>query len=1122
MVYMKQKEAYNWQKVEIKWSLADARDKQDYHPTEIEKKWQDVWRKKKLFSPDLNSAKNPFYNLMMFPYPSAEGLHVGNMYAFTGSDIYGRYMRMKGYDVFEPIGLDGFGIHSENYAIRVGRHPKKQAEISEKNFYRQLGQIGNAYDWSRKLETYDPNYYKWTQWIFLKLFKAGLAYRKKSAVNFCPKDKTVLADEQVIVKSKVKSSPRFARLDSESERAGEAGQKSKVGHTIAVCERCGTEVEKKELEQWFFKITKYADRLLGNLEKLDWSEKVKIAQRNWIGKKDGTRIKFEIARGPVSSFPPASAPPPFLNEIKSSKRTSESQKGGVRAVGNPSRTATPHNLYIEVFTTRPDTLYGVTFLVLAPEHGLVSGILKSKVKSQKSKVEEIKNYVQEAKSKSELDRIAEGREKTGVFSGLYAINPVNGERIPIWIADYVILGYGTGAIMAVPAHDVRDFEFAKKYKLPIKQVITANRGSTPKAQSSTIGVEPLKQAYVGDGVIVNSGEWDGWRVPQELSKVIDWLEKKGIGKREVTYHLRDWLISRQRYWGPPIPMVFCQKCAQDGKSWFNNSEHSENSENQKIRILRKLGESEDQRIGISAKSDNLTHRLTDLPTRRKTESSEFSEMRGWFPVDEKDLPVLLPEVSDWRPKGEGKSPLANIESFVNTKCPQCGAKAKRETDVSDTFLDSAWYFLRYPSVEKKDVVWDRQRTLDWLPVDMYIGGAEHSVLHLLYSRFLTMVFHDLGLVEFEEPFTKFRAHGLLILRGAKMSKSRGNIVNPDDYIAKYGADTLRCYLMFCGRFEQGGDFIDSGIAGVHRFLKRVWRMVSAWSENSENSESQKIGTLGKLSDSEDQRVRISGKSDNLKHRFTDSPTHRQTESSEYSDYLMHKTIKKVTEDIESLSYNTAIAALMEWLNFLEEKVSRSVENHARGPVTTFLPASARSDQKTDVNEKDQADLRAVGNPSSRATPRDFRFIRQDSKTQHSLVLSEVEGSLITREELETLLLLLAPFAPHMSEELWQRLRAAKITTDDQRISADKNQWKSINMEPWPKYDEKLAKAAKIELVIQVNGKVRDKVSIDAGISEDEAKKVALTSEKIQKYVSGKRNRMIYVAGKLINFVVDSS
>src|SRR3990167_5468916 len=1117
MVYMKQKEAYNWQKVEIKWSLADARDKQDYHPTEIEKKWQDVWRKKKLFSPDLNSAKNPFYNLMMFPYPSAEGLHVGNMYAFTGSDIYGRYMRMRGHDVFEPIGLDGFGIHSENYAIKVSRHPKKQAKISEKNFYRQLGQTGNSYDWLRTLETYDPNYYKWTQWIFLKLFKAGLAYRKKSAVNFCPKDKTVLADEQVIVKSKVKSSPRFARLDSESERAGEAGQKSKVGHTIAVCERCETPVEKKELEQWFFRITDYADRLLDGLSRIDWSEKVKIAQRNWIGKKEGAVIKFELADpasdGLLNGKGKEASMVKGLGEESATLNFTSLPAG---KAGKPNRhlnpnldtnTAARRNFKIEVFTTRPDTLYGVTFLVLAPEHGLVSEILKSKVKSQKSKVEEIKNYVQEAKSKSELDRIAEGREKTGVFSGLYAINPVNGERIPIWIADYVILGYGTGAIMAVPAHDVRDFEFAKRYKLPIRQVIAPDL---------------LSSAYVGGGTIVDSGEWDGLKVPQGISRVIDWLEKKGMGKREVTYHLRDWLISRQRYWGPPIPMVFCQKCAQDGKSWFNNSEHSENSENQKIRILRKLGESEDQRIVISAKSDNLTHRLTDLPTRRKTESSEFSEMRGWFPVDEKDLPVLLPEVSDWRPKGEGKSPLANIDSFVNTKCPHCGAKAKRETDVSDTFLDSAWYFLRYPSTDKKDVAWDDKRTSRWLPVDMYIGGAEHSVLHLLYSRFLTMVFADLGLVSFEEPFAKFRAHGLLILRGAKMSKSRGNIVNPDDYIAKYGADTLRCYLMFCGRFEQGGDFIDSGIAGVHRFLKRVWRMVSAWSENSENSESQKIGTLGKLSDSEDQRVRISGKSDNLKHRFTDSPTHRQTESSEYSDYLMHKTIKKVTEDIESLSYNTAIAALMEWLNFLEDKVSRSVENHARGPVTTFLPASARSDQKTDVDEKDQADLRAVGNPSSRATPRDFRFIRQDSKTQHSLVLSEVEGSLITREELETLLLLLAPFAPHMSEELWQRLRAAKITTDDQRISADKNQWKSINMEPWPKYDEKLAKAAKIELVIQVNGKVRDKVSIDAGISEDEAKKVALTSEKIQKYVSGKRNRMIYVAGKLINFVVDSS
>ena len=799
-----------------------------YNPGKIEKKWQKVWREKKLFSPDLNTAKNPFYNLMMFPYPSAEGLHVGNMYAFCGSDIYGRFKRMQGNSVFEPIGLDGFGIHSENYAIKVGRHPKEQAKISQKNFYRQLLATGNAYDWERSLETYDADYYKWTQSIFIKLFNAGLAYRKKSAVNFCPADKTVLADEQVI---------------------------------DGKCERCQTQVVKKDLEQWFFKITKYADRLLDNLDKLDWSERVKVAQRNWIGKSEGALIKFQI-----SNF----------------------------------------KFQIDVFTTRPDTLFGATFLVLAPEHELVSEILNFKFQISNFKLKAIRNYVERAKKKSELER-KEVKDKTGVFTGIYAINPVNNEKIPIWIADYVLESYGTGAIMAVPAHDERDFEFAKRYKLPVKQVITANRGSTPKAQSSPVGVEPVTQVYAGDGTIVNSGQWDGWKAPQDLGKVIDWIEKKRIGRRQTQFHLRDWLISRQRYWGAPIPMIFCKKCATEDKSSFTStvSKNHQQIRNPKFEIR------------------NFAH-----------------EMAGWFPVPEKDLPVLLPDVSDWRPKGEGKSPLANIETFVNTKCPNCGSSAKRETGVSDTFLDSAWYFLRYTSVDKKHVAWDDKRVSRWLPVDMYIGGAEHSVLHLLYSRFLTMVFADLGLVNFEEPFSKFRAHGLLISQGAKMSKSRGNIVNPDDYIAKYGADTLRLYLMFCGRFEQGGDFQDKSIEGISRFLKRVWRLVGV------------SGTVGQW----DGGYKRGLEPNNLQ-------TYQPNDL-----YLMHKTIKKVTEDIENLSYNTAIAALMEWLNFLERKLEIRTEN--------------------------------------------LELSKQNKLTSQY-------SSLSTREEVKNFLLLLAPFAPHIAEELWQ-------------------------------------------------------------------------------------------------------
>ena len=975
------RDEYKTSEIESKRSLANApfdgtqgkRDKQDYHPTEIEKKWQDVWRDRKLFSPDFNLAKKsfakaqdkPFYNLMMFPYPSAEGLHVGNMYAFTGSDIYGRYMRMKGYDVFEPIGLDGFGIHSENYAIKVGKHPKDQAKISQKNFYRQLQATGNAYDWERTLETYNPDYYKWTQWIFIKLFKAGLAYRKKSPVNYCPQDKTVLADEQVI---------------------------------DGKCERCGSQVEKKELEQWFFRITKYADRLLENLDKLDWSEKVKIAQRQWIGKSEGATIKFKI----------------------------ENLK-----------------FKIDVFTTRPDTLFGATFLVLAPEHQIVSSILNLKLS-------EISRYVQKAKRKSEQDRIAEGREKTGVFTGLYAINPVSAEKIPVWIADYVLSGHGTGAIMAVPAHDQRDFEFAKRYKLPIKQVVTAN------------GVEPLKLAYIGDGTIVNSGEWNGWKMPEDLGKVIDWIEKKRIGKREVTYHLRDWLISRQRYWGPPIPMVYCEKCAKRGRSWFTNEGVDRFAG--PVSSFPPASARSNQKSNVS-QVDNVELRAVRSPSRTATRKSiSKHEMLGWFPAGEKDLPVLLPDVSDWRPKGEGKSPLANISEFVKNKCPNCGGDAKRETDVSDTFLDSAWYFLRYTSVDKKDIPWDDKRVSRWLPVDMYIGGAEHSVLHLLYSRFLTMVFKDLRLIDFEEPFIKFKAHGLLISSGAKMSKSKGNIVNPDDYIAKYGADTLRCYLMFCGRFEQGGDFIDSGIAGVHRFLKRVWMMVNLAGPVS----SFPPVSAPRPFSNESSSLRVS-KPQKGGVRAVGSLSTAATRKNlgDESLYWLHKTIKKVTEDIESLSYNTAIAALMEWLNFLEEKVNFKLM------------------QSKDIKSKIS----------------DLKF--QAIKGQR-----EQLDPVITSEEMETFLKLLAPFAPYITEELYQQFFV-------------NSKFRSIHFSPWPKYDERLAKASTIELVIQVNGKVRDKISVNAGISEDEAKKRALSSEKVQKYIGGKNFKTIYVPDRLVNLVVDN-
>jgi len=772
-----------------------------YNHQKIEKKWQKFWLREKIYEPNFKKprGRGKFYNLMMFPYPSAEGMHVGNVYAFTGSDVYGRFKRMQGHDVFEPIGLDGFGIHSENYAIKIGRHPAVQAKISEKNFYRQLQMIGNSFSFKEKLETYDPKYYKWTQWLFIKMFENGLAYRKKAEVNWCPSCKTVLADEQVI-----------------------NGQ----------CERCGSEVLKKELEQWFFKITKYAERLLKGLDKIDWSEKIKIAQREWIGKSFGAEIEFPLAN------------------LESS---------------------------ITVFTTRPDTILGATFLVLSPKHEIIS-----KLKSKISNFKEVEDYLKNIQNDS--------KEKTGIeLKGVMAINPATKKEIPIWVSNYVLSGYGTGAIMAVPAHDERDAEFAKKFNLPFSDA--------------------------------------------PLSDKEEIIKKLGASKK-VNYHLRDWLISRQRYWGPPIPMIHCQKC-------------------------------------------------------------------GWVPVEEKDLPVLLPKVKNFRPTGTDKSPLATIEKFYKTKCPKCKGEAVRETDVSDTFLDSAWYYIGYllASQNWKLKIKDKKFVSlikRWLPVDMYIGGAEHAVLHLLYVRFLAMALKDMGVVHFDEPMKKFRAHGLIIKEGAKMSKSKGNIINPDDYIKNYGADVLRMYLMFMGPFDQGGDFRDAGILGITRFLNRVWNLKS------------KVDLKSKIKD--------------LK-----------------LETLVHKTIKKVTEDIENLRYNTAISALMILVNELERQ--------EKLPINYYV----------------------------------------------------------------SLIKLLAPFAPHMTEEIWHKMNFSLL---------EKGRPKSIHLSLWPKYDPKKIKEENFELVVQINGKARDKFLVPLNLSQKEVEELTIKRENVRKYIKDKEiKKIIYISNKLINIVI---
>ncbi|MBI4092006.1 MAG: leucine--tRNA ligase [Candidatus Levybacteria bacterium] len=873
------KQDYNSGEIESKWPFDSAQGKQTYNPTAIESKWQAIWEKEKIFSPDLTNAQNPYYTLMMFPYPSAEGLHVGNMYAFTGADIQGRYMRMKGKDVFEPIGLDGFGIHSENYAIKVGRHPREQAKISQENFYRQLRATGNAYDWTRTLETYDADYYKWTQWIFVQMFKKGLAYRKKAQVNWCPSDLTVLADEQVI---------------------------------DGKCERDGSTVEKRDLEQWFFKITEYADELLNGLNQIDWPEKIKIAQKQWIGKKIGINIKYKV------------------DDLEDT---------------------------IEVFTTRPDTNFGATFIALAPEHPLALKLATAESKK------DVERYINVSKKKTDQERKEDGKEKTGIFTGAYAINDLTGYKMPIWVSDFVLMEFGTGAVVGVPGHDKRDFEFAKKFGLKIIRVVVG----TDRDSSDITKIEQVQEE---EGRMVNSDFLNGMDIHEATIKIMDYMEEKGHGKRKVTYHLRDWLISRQRYWGPPIPMVYCSTCEKNGRG-------------------------------------------------------ERKDMPGWWTVSEDQLPVELPDVKDWRPQGTGTSPLANHPEFYETTCPSCNSSAKRETDVSDTFLDSSWYYLRYLSIGsggkqkniskdikshqsleigsignwKFDEPYEINMVRKWCPVAIYIGGSEHSVLHLLYVRFVAMVLHDLNsplALPFQEPFPRFYAHGLLISEGAKMSKSRGNIIVPDDYIKKFGADTLRLYLMFLGPFDHGGDFRDTGIEGMNRFVRRVWTLLTKTTDNLQLT------------------------TDRLR--------------------FMHKTIKAVSEDIESFSYNTAIARLMEWYNFIS-----------------------------------------------------------NSKYQ------------ISKMEAEVFLKLLAPFAPHLTEELWGRVS---------RVSKVSEVSKGIHFEEWPEYDEKYLVEDQVTVVVQVNGKRRGEVTVDSSNIDKKQEVEALARKEIEKYVKGKLvKNIIYVPGRIINFVI---
>jgi leucyl-tRNA synthetase len=823
-----------------------------YNPAKIEKKWQKYWEEKKLHqASDFANGKKNFMLLVEFPYPSGD-LHTGHWYAFAVPDIYGRYLRMSGFNVMYPIGFDAFGLPAENAAIKRNIHPGDWTKKNIKTMSKQLRSMGAAFDWSREVQTIDPEYYKWTQWIFLQLYKAGLAYRAETLVNWCPHDKTVLANEQVI---------------------------------DGKCDRCGHAVEQRNLSQWMFKITSFADRLIDDLEDLDWPESTKAAQRNWIGRSEGAKIKFplDFKKNPAD---------------------------------NDRRGPDGESAHIEVFTTRPDTIFGATFLVLAPEHPWVKLAVDAQHDVLENK-EEVTSYINSVKSRTELERLSEGKDKTGVeLKGVTAINPMTEKEIPIFVADYVLRNYGTGAIMAVPAHDERDYEFAKKFNVPIKQVIL-NENNLKEGPNEA------------EGVLISSNNYDGMPSAEAKKKITQALKEKGLAEPQKNYRLHDWILSRQRYWGAPIPMIHCEDC-------------------------------------------------------------------GYQPVPESDLPVKLPPLKDFMPADDGRSPLAKAEKWLKVKCPNCGKWAERETDTMDTFVDSSWYYMRYADPNNAEAFASRENLDKWLPSPLYFGGAEHNTMHLLYSRFITKALRSLNLIDFSEPFLGRRNHGFIMdsTTGQKMSKSKGQAVDPDKEVEKYGADAVRMYFAFLGPYDQNYDWNSDNLVGVRRFLDRVWNFVSRYADK-------------KLAVADDQEI----------------------------DAVLNRTVKEVGDQIKFHKFNTGVSSLMKLLNALEEKVGV---------------------QK------------------------------------------------LSKEQYETLLKLLAPFAPHITEELWQNVLGNET---------------SIHSESWPEFDEQLLMEESVTLVVQVNGRVRDTMNIKRGLSESEARELVMGNEKVQKALDGKEiKKFIYVPDKLTNIV----
>lgn len=794
-----------------------------YSPAEIEQKWRQRWEENPI-NVESEDKKN-YYCLDMFPYPSGNGLHVGHWRGYVLSDVWSRYQILHGHYVLHPMGWDAFGLPAENYAIQQKVHPSVATAKNVENFKRQLKEISAVYDWDKEISTTDPNYYKWTQWIFLKMFENGLAYEKEMPINWCPSCKTGLANEEV--------------------KDGE-------------CDRCGSTVTKKNLRQWMLKITQYAERLLDDLEGLEWPEKVKKMQADWIGKSYGAEIDFAVE---------------------------------------------DMDLKIKVFTTRPDTLYGATFMVLAPENSLVMALATDEQKA------EVEKYVFDASTKSSVDRMSD-KEKTGVFLGRYATNPLNGKQVPIWISDYVLADYGTGAIMCVPAHDERDFAFATKFKLPIVPVI-----------SKTGEVEALTEAFTEEGIMVNSGEFDGMKSSDAKVQIPDYLESKGIGTKTTNYKLRDWVFSRQRYWGEPIPVVHCECCGVVG-------------------------------------------------------------------VKESDLPIMLPDVESYEPTGTGESPLADIEEWVNTTCPKCGKPAKRETNTMPQWAGSSWYFLRYPNPHNNEELISEEDMKKWLPVDMYVGGIEHAVLHLLYARFYTKFLNDIGVVDFAEPFKRLFNQGMVTKDGAKMSKSKGNVVSPDELVEKYGCDSLRMYELFIGPPELDSEWDDRGIEGVSRFLNKVWKLIA-----------------------ENKAV----------------PVTREMER------IRHKMVYDITTRMENFNLNTVVSGFMEYTNKLVE-------------------------------------------------------------------IQRAEGG-IDQETIKTIIILLAPFTPHISEELWESIGEAQ----------------SVFANPWPTCDKEKMVEDEMQIAVQVSGKMAGKITVAA--DEDEASVLAKAHEIAASKLEGKQIvKEIYVPGRIVNIV----